>query len=163
LVRARQLVDEATDGLEKQAAAAPTNLSIKDWLGTAWRLRAELLDAAGEPGAAAAAARSVELAEGNVAAGPTNENHVAVLAQAHVTAGQIAAHARDHAAAQRHGKRALDLVEGRLAQSSHWRILDPAARALALLGDAERQRVIVDRLNRIGYQPLEPWLQIGSP
>jgi hypothetical protein len=54
-------------------------------------------------------------------------------------------------------------VEERLAESNHWRILDPAARAFALLGAADRQRAIVDRLNKIGYQPLEPWPKTGAP
>ena len=41
--------------------------------------------------------------------------------------------------------------------SHHWRLLDPLARALALLGRTDESRPIVDLLDRFGYQPLDPW------
>ena len=41
--------------------------------------------------------------------------------------------------------------------SRQWRLLDPAARSLLLLGRTAAAREIVDRLNAIGYQPFEPW------
>jgi hypothetical protein len=44
-----------------------------------------------------------------------------------------------------------------MAGSSNWRLLDPAARALACLGRAEESRALIARLDSFGYRPLEPW------
>ena len=37
------------------------------------------------------------------------------------------------------------------------RVLDPAARALRVLGRADEGRAVQERLATLGYRPLEPW------
>jgi tetratricopeptide (TPR) repeat protein len=160
-VKYRALADEVRAGLEKLSAAEPTNREVTGRLAVAWRLWAEALSAAGDPGAGEAAARAIEIGETIVAEGRAIEGVVAEAAQTRVAAGQIAARLGDREAAQRHWHRALELLKARWAESDYWRVLDPAARAFALLGETERHRAIVARLDRMNYRPVEPWPVTG--
>jgi hypothetical protein len=79
-----------------------------------------------------------------------------------VTAGCIARQRGEADAAQRAWRRAAEVVQPRLANSSNWRLLDPAARAFAFLGRGDDSRALIERLQKFGYQPLEPWPDTGA-
>jgi hypothetical protein len=85
-----------------------------------------------------------------------DENHLNEVASANVTAGVIAQRAGDSESARRHLQAALATVEERARTSTKARVLDPAARALMLLGRAEAGRAVQERMAKLGYQPLEP-------
>jgi hypothetical protein len=92
-----------------------------------------------------------------------NDNSLGDYASACVVAGMIARRSGDTAAAQRHWQSAVDAVQMRGRETTHWRLLDPAVRALVLLGRTEESRALVERLRRLGYQPLEPWPEYTTP
>ncbi len=154
---AESLVDELQGKLEQLLAREPQDLGLLDRLGVACRIQAEVQGELGRPTATTAAARAVELAERTVSAQRRNDQYVSNCAQARLTAGRLAARAGDQAAAQGHWHRALELLESGLGNSAHWRILFPAAHAYALLDRRAESRALVDRLQLIGFQPLEPW------
>jgi len=155
--RCRQVVRDTKVALEKLAGAQPNDREVVHGLAVAWRGWAQLLAAAGEPGADAAAARAIELGESLATTGRATEEMIGEAAKTRVTAALLAARAGDRNAMQTHARRALELLGSRTEQSNHWRVLDPAARAFALLGDFDRHRAIVARLERMNYHPLEPW------
>ena len=86
-----------------------------------------------------------------------DESNLGVYTTACILAGTIEGRSGDKEAARRHWQTALQTLESLTSESNHWRLLDPAARALALLGRVDESRAIVMRLQRFGYQPLEPW------
>jgi hypothetical protein len=144
--------------LQELAAAEPTRRSFNVWLVTGWRLEAACLPQIGAARAGEAANRACELGEAlhrKVTADDLAAT--AELAQACVTAANLARQKGDAPNTRRHAARALALVERQLPQATHWRLLDPAARALALLGRADESTAVRARLAKFGYQPLEPW------
>lgn len=160
----RALVEEVKSGLEKLSATEPSNRVVTGRLAAAWRLWAETLDAAGDSaGAATAVAQALALGEGIVAEGRALEGVLGESALTRIAAGRIAARAGDRAAAERHWRRALELLGGRWEKSRYWRVLDPAARAFALLGETGSARALVARLEKTNYRPLEPWPPMGPP
>jgi tetratricopeptide (TPR) repeat protein len=161
--RTQQLVDEARAGLERLAKIEPTDQRTAAHLAATWRLEAGLRAAAGRPDAAAAIAQAIALGDDLMAKERANDRHCGGLASACVEAGVIARKNGDDAAALRHWQRALEVAQSRGAGSLHWRLLDPAARALAFLGREDESRALVERLQRLGYQPLEPWPDATRP
>jgi serine/threonine-protein kinase len=161
LPRVRQLVQEVKAGLERYSAAGPANRDPADRNLGSW-LDWAVLEAVSEPGTEIVNAGAIELGEASVAKGGVVEVMLVKLAQARVAAGRMAARAGDQATAQKHWRRALEVLDARWERSNDWRVLDPAARAFALLGDTERQRAIVARLDQMNYRPIEPWPDPGS-
>ena len=154
---AAQIVRESRDALEKLAKGATASRAFTTALALAWRLEVQAIDARGGPGGSEAAAQALAIAKSVYDVQPADESNQSVYAHAFIAAGLIAQHQNEHSTAQRHFQRALEIVNARLTASAYWRLLDPAARALALLGRKEESRAIQDRLGKMGYQPLEPW------
>ena len=153
----RRLVDSARSELEKLAKIAPADRKIAGLLATAWRLEAELRAAAGRADATEAIARALAIGEELVAKDRADDELRGNYLGACVAAGRIARQLGQEEAARQHWQRAADILLPRVSESNNWRLLDPSARALALLGRGEESGVIIARLRRFGYQPLEPW------
>jgi hypothetical protein len=122
-----------------------------------WRAKAEYLAAANQPGAEEAVQKCVAMGEEQVVKEAGVIEALTDHLRSCVTAGQILARQGDTTGARRHWQRAIDLGASRANSSQYWALLDPIARALALMGRTEDGRAIVDRLVRIGYAPLERW------
>lgn len=155
---AERLATDLVGKLEKLLAREPKDIVLLDRLAVACRLLAE---AQGELGrysdAAATAKRAVAFADRIVGEQHLKDQFVGNNALARITAGRLAARAGSRNAAQESWRRAFALLEPRLTGSAHWRIMFPAALALALLDRPEESRVLVERLKKSGFQPLEPW------
>jgi tetratricopeptide (TPR) repeat protein len=154
---AAELGSRARSGLEKLHQAEPANRSIAGHLMSACRLEAQLRARAGRPDAAASGARALLIGEDLIAKARANDEQVSELARACLVVGEGAAQQGDLGAARRHWQRALEITRARMEGSSNWRLLDPAARALAHLGRAEESRALITRLDGFGYRPLEAW------
>lgn len=162
-LEATAIVRECRPFLEKLAASAATDRVVTATLAAAWRLEAQLRDAAAEPGAVDAAARAIAIGQSLVEQDRAGDNHRGELAYACVTAGIIAQRGGDSVEARRHWQAALDAVQDRGMASRQWRLLDPGARALSLLGRTAEAHEILVRLKEIGYQPFEPWPADPAP
>jgi tetratricopeptide (TPR) repeat protein len=160
---ARALVSEARAGYEALHKAEPTNRVVAGSLMAACRLEAQLNTATGRPGAAEAVTRALAIGEGLIAKIRANDTQLGEFLHACVVAGQIAWSRGDNATALRHWQRAVEVARPRIAGSSNWRLLDPAARAFALLGRVEESRALTERLQQAGYQPIDRWPEIVSP
>jgi len=160
--RAALLVADVRPQLEKLVAAEPQDRTFALRLMEAWRLEAELRLAAAPEAAAAAGARAMALGEPWVREARADEGALGEYAQACVTAGRIAGAAGHADEAARCWSRAIDVVGARISSSNNWRLLDPAARALACLGRAAESHALVERLRRLGCRPLEPWPDVGA-
>ncbi|MEY2880798.1 MAG: Serine/threonine-protein kinase PknB, partial [Verrucomicrobiota bacterium] len=156
-VAADRLVQASWPFAENLARAAASNRGIALSLATAWRLEAQRRAASGETDTAEAAARALAAGKSLVELDRTDENHLHAYATAGLLAGAVALHTGDTGGARRHWQAALEVMEPRLRASTHWRVLDPVARLLNVLGRADEGRALVDQLRRFGYQPLEPW------
>jgi hypothetical protein len=73
-----------------------------------------------------------------------------------VLAGRIALASAQPEVARRHWQRALEVLAPRLPASNDWRYLDPAAQALVLLDRVAEARPLIERLQRFGYQAIDP-------
>jgi tRNA A-37 threonylcarbamoyl transferase component Bud32/tetratricopeptide (TPR) repeat protein len=155
--KARQLIDETRGNLERLAAKEPTDKELAGRLATAWRLQAELLEATEGTGAMEAATRAVQLGESLIREMRASDEIIGETAQALLTVGRLSARSGSRESALAHWRRAVELVEERLPASNNWRILDPAARVFAVVGQGNRQRAIIEQLQHLGYAPLEPW------
>lgn len=159
---ARPHLEIARETLERLSAAEPSQALFKRWLATACRLEAQRRGSSGETEASAAALKACELGEAIAKAGKMDNRDRGELAQAYIVAGTQAQKAGDDETARQHWSRALESLAPHLAKTADWRLLDPAARAFALLGEREKNGEIIARLEAFGYQPLEPWPQ-ASP
>ncbi len=161
------LADERlTHTRPKIEALVGAELSDRNALTTAvtvWRLEAEQRLAAGSAEAGAAAGRAMDYAARIVGLSGASDKNLSECALAHVVAGRVAESLAQPEAAVAQGQRALDLLGGRHATSNDWRVLDPSARALALLGRAEEGRALTERLHALGYRPLQPWPAAVAP
>ena len=156
LQTAARLVDEVREKFEKLLAAEPKDQRMQERLSFAYRLQAELRSALGGADASESAARAVEIAERLLQSRQTY-TYVNACAHAHLTAGVIADRRGDREIAQKHWRRALEILEPRLAGSNHWRILHPAAEAYRRLGRLTESNRLSERLERLGFKPLAPW------
>jgi hypothetical protein len=127
---------------------------------TSWRLESSLRLANGSADAGGAAERALERAGLLLKAGSADSKIVGECAQAHVVAGRIAEAGGQRDLAQRHWQRVLEIINVRPQESNDWRLMDPAARALAFLGRVDESRAIVTRLHARGYRPLQPWPEV---
>jgi hypothetical protein len=126
-------------------------------LATAWRLEAEMQGRTGGQAAAAAVSRALALNERAATAPNPSLVAIADFARSCVLAASLAARNGDARESRRHATRALELLEPRMKGSNDWRLLDPAARALALLDRGRESREIISRLEKFGYRPPTPW------
>jgi tetratricopeptide (TPR) repeat protein len=155
---AERIISECRPILEKLAGDKAADRFTKGALALAWRIEAQLHDAAGRQSAAAGAAvQAVTLGKLLVDNQQPNDSDLGEYTMACVVAGVIAQRAGDTVVARRHWQTALDTVESRARESNHWRLLDPVARVLSLLGRGEDAAAIIARLRKFGYEPLEPW------
>ncbi|MSU25410.1 MAG: hypothetical protein EXS32_16515 [Opitutus sp.] len=154
---ADRIVQECWPAVESLAKNASPDRRISVTLATVWRLEAQRREGAGEPGHAEAMTKALAAGTSIVALDQADESGMSVYATTCVVAGVMAGRAGDTAAARRHWQAVLQTVEPRLGETKHWRLLDPAVRALALLGRTDESRALIARLDRLGFQPLEPW------
>ena len=125
-----------------------------DHFSAAWRLEAQLRLAAGRKDAADAISRALAMDETQLRAATVDNATLGACATNLVVAAQISGPGTT--GARKYAERAFALVAQRLDGSRDWHLLDPAARALAVLGREEEGRKLVARLVNIGYHPLDP-------
>jgi tetratricopeptide (TPR) repeat protein len=157
--RAEPFVASTRKAVEKLTAKQSSDRRSSVRLVIASRVEAEWLHAMGRPDAKVAAARAVELAEKAILQRP-NVAETAECAQARILAGRIAFDSGDTETARRDWQRADELLAPRIADSRHWRLLDPAARVAALLGREDQAQALISELKHIGYVPLQPWPEV---
>jgi hypothetical protein len=139
-------------------AAEPASLEFNRQLAVAWRLEVVARRLLGRADAADAAARAREIGERLVRENRADRLVRSELAQACLAAGRLAqADTASAAAAPGLFAQALAAVEPRLAGTADWRVLDPAAQALVLLGRPAEAQPLLDRLRALGYRSLDPF------
>jgi tetratricopeptide (TPR) repeat protein len=156
------LVDEARRATETLVAAAPKDRTFVATLLFAYKTDAELTAALERPRATHQADRAVQLAEDLLRGERLNDATLSVCAGAFVVAGRVAARDGQAGAAQAHWTRAWAILQPRLADTLDWRLIDPALRAAIHLGRVTEIAEFRNRLDRIGYRPLEPWPEVES-
>lgn len=153
----------ALAGLAKLEQTESSDRAVAQVLATAWRIEAKLRAANGRNDAAEAAAKARTIGEGLLAKGVANDDLTGGLIFAYVIAGEIARRQNDVEAAHRLWQRAVEIARPRIGTLNFWVVLDPAARALLLAGHNTEGRALVERLEKCGYRPLEPWPEATSP
>lgn len=145
------------------AAATPKDTLVRSRLSVAWWIEAEVHHAARDAKAYDLALRAVELAEGQIQDRAASQTMLADLARVLVAAGRMAGAVNRGSEAEHHGRRVLEVLGPYLNNCDDWRLLDPAARAYALVGRGDDARRIISRLDRFGYTPLQPWPVLAPP
>ncbi len=148
-------VEHARREIEKHVAAEPKDRAFSKRLGFAWRVEAAVRHHARNADAVVTAARAVEIGE-MLIRGESTSDLLGACAHAHLLVARIAA-PDDADAVGRNAQRAVEILRPRAEHSRDWRLLDPLARALALLGRESECRGIIARLEAIDYRPIEPW------
>ncbi|HVU16653.1 MAG TPA: serine/threonine-protein kinase [Candidatus Didemnitutus sp.] len=153
----REILAQLRPDLDRLAAAEPSDRLLVRWAATAARLDAEIAAEENRPEAwataeLAATAGAKLLGESRANAADRGEYATALLVQ-----GGLAAHAGDADGARKYWQRASEILAARSSDCNDWRLLDPAARVSALLGEVDVARAIVARLSAIKYVPLDPW------
>lgn len=161
--RAAQFAAAARQAVEELVEKEPLDPRFQYRLAMALRLGAELQHLAGQHDAGPAAARAVEIGEQLIRRKDATDAHRAERAEAGIVAGRIAAARSDADAARREWQRAHELLAPLVPATKDWRVLDPAARAAALLGRADEAQGIISQLSASGYVPLEPWPEAVAP
>ncbi len=155
---AARLLEASRRRLEPIVADEPTSPTNANFLVRAWRIEALLRLAQGRTDAGEAAARAIVLVQPFLTKETAGDRIVRTeSAEAYLVAGLVADRAGNEEAARQHWQQSLDLLDPDWLNSCHWRLLDPAARALILLKRYDEGRSLIDRLNRLGYRPLSPW------
>jgi len=153
---ATSLLAGTREQLQALVAAEPSGRHFNRDLATAWRLEGRLRWDARQPGANEAVARAIELGERLITSARADDWVTCEFAESNNLAGRIAFSEGQPGLARRYWQRALAVLTPRLSNSNDWRFLDPAAQALALLGEDEKARPLIERLHRIGYHPPDP-------
>jgi hypothetical protein len=148
----RQLRQE----IEALAQSEPQDVEVAKLLGRAWRVEALVRLASGATDAETAVAHALEIST-RLAQGESRADLVGGLAEAQLARARIAADRGDVRAAREDCQRVVDLLAPHTESSRDWRLLDPLARAQALLGAATQHQATLARLAAIGFQPVEPW------
>ena len=164
VAEAAQLAGAVRAALDQGAGALATNRSARVQLVMALRMEAEL--AADSAVAARTIGRAIEMGDALVRAGTPSDAALTECALAHVASAQLLASRGEADAGRRAAQRALEVLAPRWEKSSDWRLLDPAMRALALLGRQSEATALATRLNLLGYRPLAPWpasLSVSPP
>jgi tetratricopeptide (TPR) repeat protein len=160
---ATRYVDEVLPQFEAIAASEPTDHVIAMMVLKAWRLKAQLQAADGRADATNSALQAVGIGERLSRAGGLTDGEIGECARAYVVAGDIAARNGDDGGARRDYLRAAELVAPLLAATSYWQVLDPAARSAAALGRSAEARAAIEKLNLLGYVPVDPWPELERP
>ena len=147
---------DARGQIESLVATEPTNHNFRNSLATVWRLEAQMRLLARRTDAGEAVARALALSEALMSESRSDAWVLAEVALANVLAGRIAVAQEKPEVARDHWNRALDALSPRFATTNDWRLLDPAAQVLVLLGRPGEARPLVERLRRFGYQPSDP-------
>lgn len=163
LVQGGELIEAARAGYEKLGAATAVDRELAGAVALGWRLEAERRDALGRADAREAADRAITLGEALVAQDRASEWLCGDYVQARVIAARLALKAGDIAGARGHAEQAVAAMGDLPARSRYWRFLDPAARALALLGRTRESQAIIEQLSQAGYQPLVAWPSTNAP
>jgi serine/threonine protein kinase len=158
---ARKLVERALPQLNSLASQAPDRRTCLWLLARAWRQEADLQSASDDPLAVESARRSVGFGEKLTASGGASDQELGECAKDHISAGEIWAKAGDAAAARGEWLRATELLEPRMQGTRNWRLLEPGARAATHLGRFADAGALIERLNLLGYVPIEPWPNLG--
>jgi tetratricopeptide (TPR) repeat protein len=156
LAQAAVLVGEVKPQFERLAADEPSSRVFALGLVKVWLLENRLRTTipAAPPDAAE---QAVGIAESIVHDRHATRADVGDVAQTCIVAGEIATMAGNAASARSHWQRADDLLRPLVSDSLDWRLLDPAARVAAALGRTEEARRFIERLQKTGYVPLDPW------
>jgi serine/threonine protein kinase/tetratricopeptide (TPR) repeat protein len=157
LPEARRIMDEALPQLEADSSSEPTDRAFATLLLQAWTMKTQFQFIAGSPEAPASANHAFEMAEKLAHSDTASDGEIGECARAYIVAGEIAARSGDSGAARRHWLAAADLLTPRMRGYRNWHLLDPAARAAARLGRSNEARAMIEKLNQLGYVPVEPW------
>ncbi len=142
--------------LEDIAAKAPSDRFCTHLLSQAWRQKGEIQLAAGTGNPADSAGRAIAFAKKLPGPG-ANSGEAAELVHDEIFLGQVLDRASERTAAQAEWIRAKALLDPRVPGTRDWRILDPYARTLDLLGQFDAAGAIINRLRQQGYVPRQPW------
>ena len=154
---AERLVDQVLPQLEAISAAEPTARGYAMKLAVAFRLRAQNQSSAGRPEAADSAKQAAAIGEKLLREGRATDADAGECATAHVISGEVAKGRGDTRESSGEWRRALELLAPRMRGTSDWHLLDPAVRAAVWIGDTAQARATIEKLNLLGYVPLEPW------
>lgn len=152
-----RVIEDANRKLEGLVSAAPSDRYYQGRLVTAWRLEAQRRAILCRPESRKAIEYAIQIGESLVVDPQTEDRMVGEFAQCCVLAGQLDAINHELAGASSHWNRAITLLSPRIFKSNNWRLLDPYARALFLQGRHQESFTIINRLQSLGYRPLEPW------
>ncbi len=156
LSSAGRLLAQTRSRIETLVLAEPSSRIFTRLLAAAWWLESRLLAETHAAEADRAIARALELGEPLVKESRANNRAAGEFAQSCLQAGRLARARGQADEAARHWQRALAVLTPRLAGSHDWRLLDPAAQALVLLGRPDEARPLIERLQRSGYHALDP-------
>ncbi len=157
LVEAGGLAAAARAGCEAILVKAPKDVRAIAGLCAALRIEAELHAMKNPAAAREAVSRMLALGEELVRLEGVGPDEISQHAQSLVTAAQMALEPGRKEAGLAQASRAMDLLAPRLEHANDWRLLDPAVRALTILGRSERKVLLQSRLDKMGYVPLVPW------
>jgi tRNA A-37 threonylcarbamoyl transferase component Bud32 len=149
------LLDETRGGLEKLLEAEPASRLCARMLAAVWRLKARRLETSRPGEALAAAAQAIERGEKIVSEGRADNAALGEAAQARILAGRLAAASGQLDAARAHWQLVVESLTPRLAATRDWRLLDPAAQALLLLGRRDEAEPLALQLRRFSYHPAD--------
>jgi tetratricopeptide (TPR) repeat protein len=158
---ARRLVEKSLPGLESISKGEPTDRYFAGLVLKAWRMKAQLQLLWGEAEAGASARHAAEMGEKLSGSAEATAAELGESVRALLVLGQASADSGDPAAARGDWSRAAELIAPRVGGTREWRILDPYARAMSLLGRTAEANDAIRRLNQLGYVPLEPWPDVG--
>ncbi len=153
---ATPLLDSAKTKLEALAAAEPQSRTFTGWLAASWLLEARIRNQAGRPDALVAVERSLTLGDQLIQESRADAWVMWHFGQAALLAGRIEQAQGESGAAKRHWSRVVSVLGPRAASSNEWRYLDPVAQALILIGQREQAHVLIEKLQRFGYKPIDP-------
>lgn len=155
--RGREMLDDARERLTALVATEATARKFVRHLAAAWRWEAWRRLRAGERSEAAeAVAEAMRWEEPLINEARADLAMLGEFAQSRVLAGRIATTLGNPDAARAHWKAAVEMVRTAVADSRDWRLLDPVAQALLLLGEDAEARMFIGRLREIGYEPIDP-------
>jgi hypothetical protein len=157
LLLAGKLAEEIQPRLENLAAREPTNRAFALWLVRILTFEAQLHTTTDPSLSANAVNRAAEIGEKCIQLSRATNTDVGQTAQACVLAGELAVQSGGSVVARQHWLRAAEILRPRLPGSRDWRLLDPAARVAAAQGRTEEARLIVEKLQKFGYVPIDPW------
>ncbi len=154
--QAEVVVQKLGDELEAQVRSEPADREARARLLAAWRLRVRLM-VERRADATELAAKAYELGSSLAAEKRLTARVRGELAHVAILLGRTAALVGKTDEARKHWESALGWTR-RDAQENHEALLlDPAARAHALLGEAPQAETLMRQLQGLGYVPLEPW------